>query len=125
MAILGQYLAAEAINTTSIESLQKEFDELFEQARNRYMLTEADLSSNLDEKALTEKQGAKERSVFNFTVARFGLLRFKRLVDSIFGAAASSLSSSATWMKPSTPACPTCSRPRKPSGPRCSTRSPP
>ena len=46
----------------------------------------ADLDKHLDEKTLAEKQGAKERSVYNFTVARFGLLRFKKLVDTIFGA---------------------------------------
>lgn len=85
LAILGQHLASEAINTTTVESLQQEFDVLAEEARNKYMLTEADLTRGLDEKTLTEKQGAKERSVFNFTVARFGLLRFKRLVDGIFG----------------------------------------
>lgn len=85
MAILGQYLASEAINTTTIEGLRKEFDELFVAARNKYMLTEADLSKDLDEKTLQDKQGAKERSVFNFTVARFGLMRFKRLMDAIFG----------------------------------------
>jgi hypothetical protein len=87
MAILGAYLASEAINTTTVKSLQEEFDVIFEQARNRYMLTEADLKADLSEAALSEKQGAKERSVYNFTVARFGLLRFKKLVDAIFGAA--------------------------------------
>jgi hypothetical protein len=87
LAILGRYLASEAINTTTIKSLQTEFDVIFEEARNKFMLTEADLSRGLDEKTLTEKQGAKERSVYNFTVARFGLLRFKRLIDTIFGQA--------------------------------------
>lgn len=85
MAILGQYLAGQAVNTTTIQTLQQEFDVIFEEARNRFMLTEADLSAGLDDRALAEKQGAKERSVYNFTVARFGLLRFKRLVDAIFG----------------------------------------
>lgn len=87
LTILGQYLASEAIETMTVEKLQKEFDEIFEEARNKYMLTEADLSKNLDEKTLMDKQGAKERSVFNFTVARFGLLKFKALVDAIFGPA--------------------------------------
>jgi hypothetical protein len=87
LAILGQYLAAEAINTSSVKLLRDEFDVIFEEARNRFMLTEADLAAGLDEKTMLEKQGAKERTVFNFTVARFGLLKFKKLVDSIFGAA--------------------------------------
>jgi hypothetical protein len=87
MAIMGQYLAGEAIETCSVESLRKEFDVLFEQARAKYMLTEADLTANLDEKTLSDKQGAKERTVYNFTVARFGLLKFKNMVDAIFGKA--------------------------------------
>jgi hypothetical protein len=85
MSILGQYLSAEAIETSGVDELRKEFDPLFEEARNRFMLTEEDLQKGLDEKTLAEKQGAKERSVFNFTVARFGLLKFRRLVDQIFG----------------------------------------
>jgi hypothetical protein len=87
LAIIGQYLASEAVSTMSIEGLQQEFDQIFLAARNKYMLTEADLTAGLDEQTLMEKQGAKERSVFNFTVARFGLLRFKRVVDSIYGPA--------------------------------------
>jgi hypothetical protein len=35
---------------------------------------------------LSNKQNAKERSVFNFTVARFGLAKFRGLIDDIFGA---------------------------------------
>lgn len=87
LAIIGKYLASEAINTVTVKGLQEDFDVIFEEARNKYMLTEADLSRGLDEKTLSEKQGAKERSVFNFTVARYGLLRFKRVVDAVFGPA--------------------------------------
>lgn len=85
MASLGQYLAAEAINTSGVDKLREEFDPLYEQARNQYMLTEDDLSKGLDEHTLAEKQGAKERSVFNFTVARFGLRKFRSLVETIYG----------------------------------------
>lgn len=85
LAILGQYLAGEAINTMSISKLREEFDVLYEAARNKYMLTEADLSAGLDSNTLREKQGAKERSVYNFTVALFGLKRFRRMVDAIYG----------------------------------------
>lgn len=85
LAILGQYLATEVINTTTLDGFRDEFDAMYEEARRKYMLTEHDLAAGLDEKTLAEKQGAKERSVFNFTVARFGLLRFKRLIDAIFG----------------------------------------
>ena len=85
LSIMGQYLAAEAINTMTLSKLQKEFDEIYDEARKRYMLTEHDLRAGLSEQALAEKQGAKERSVFNFTVARYGLMKFRRLVEAVFG----------------------------------------
>lgn len=85
MSILGQYLAGEAINTMTVAKLQAEFDVIYEEARNKFMLTEKDLRGGLSEQALAEKQGAKERSVFNFTVARYGLIKFRRLVEAIFG----------------------------------------
>lgn len=85
LSSVGQYLAAEAINTSGVEQLRAEFDPLFEEARNTYMLTEEDLQKGLDEKTMQEKQGAKERSVFNFTVARFGLRKFRSVIELIYG----------------------------------------
>jgi hypothetical protein len=85
MASIGQYLAAEAVNTGGIDQLRAEFDPIFEDARRTYMLTEEDLAKGLDEKTLAEKQGAKERSVFNFTVARFGLRKFRKVIEAIYG----------------------------------------
>jgi hypothetical protein len=82
---IGKFLAAEAIHTSGVDNLRKEFDPLFEAARNKFMLTEDDLKRGLSEAELAEKQGAKERSVFNFTVARYGLMKFRNLIDTIFG----------------------------------------
>jgi hypothetical protein len=87
MASIGQYLAAEAVNTSGINQLREEFDPLFKAAQRTYMLTEEDLQNGLDEKTLQDKQGAKERSVYNFTVALFGLRKFRKVVDAIFGPA--------------------------------------
>lgn len=86
LSILGQHLATEVIETVTVESLQKEFDVIFQEAQDKYMLTEADLvRTDLDEATIAEKRGAKERSVYNFTVALFGLRKFRKLVDKIYG----------------------------------------
>lgn len=49
------------------------------------MLSEKDLQSGLPEHELRAKQGAKERTVYNYTVARFGLRKLRQLVKDIFG----------------------------------------
>lgn len=85
MAILGQYLASQAINTMTVDSLRQEFDAMYSEAQDRYMLTAADLKTGIDDARLSEKQSTKDRSVFNFTVAKYGLMKFRNLVESIFG----------------------------------------
>lgn len=86
LAILGQYLAAQAINSGGVEQLRAEFDPLYSKARDRFMLTEADINNkDLPEHELRNKQGAKERTVYNFTVAAYGLGKFRKLVEAIYG----------------------------------------
>lgn len=85
LTMLGQWLVGQAIKTSSIDGLREEFDPLYQNARETYMLFAADLEKNLDLETLSNKQNAKERSVFNFTVARFGLVKFRRLIESIYG----------------------------------------
>ena len=85
LSMMGQWLVGQAINTSSVDNLREEFDPLYAAARERYMLSAADLTKNLDQDTLNNKQNSKERSVFNFTVANFGLTKFRYLVESIFG----------------------------------------
>jgi hypothetical protein len=86
LTMLGQWLVAQALKTSSVDKLREEFDPLYQEAREKYMLFAADLDRGLDLVTLSNKQNAKERSVFNFTVARFGLAKFRGLIESIFGA---------------------------------------
>jgi hypothetical protein len=86
LTILGKWLVAQAVNTASIEGLRNEFDPLYNEARETYLLNASDLKKNLTTEAMANKQNAKERSVYNFTVARFGLMKFRALIDSIYGA---------------------------------------
>jgi hypothetical protein len=86
LAILGQYIATELVLEYKPEQLREEFDEVYNFSRKRYMLSQEDLDSGkLSEDQIREKQGAKERTVFNFSVSKFGLLKFKKLIDQIFG----------------------------------------
>jgi hypothetical protein len=87
LTILGKWLVAQAIHTSSVENLCKEFDPLYQAARENYMLNAADLKRNLPAEVLSSKQNAKERSVYNFTVARYGFMKFRFLVESIYGQA--------------------------------------
>lgn len=85
LSVLGKYLIAEAVNTSSIEKLREEFDPLYAEARAEYMLNAVDLKRGLSEEVMTNKQHAKERSVYNFTVAKFGLRKFRALVETLYG----------------------------------------
>jgi len=84
LAVIGKYIAADIVSSYTIEQLKKDFDPLLEAARKQFMLQEGDMSSLAPEQ-LQRKFSAKERTVFNFTVARFGLRRFKSLMEDIYG----------------------------------------
>lgn len=85
LAVLGKYIAADIVNTYSIEKLREEFDELLGAACQEYMLQEGDVETLPAEK-VREKFSAKYRSIYSFTVAKFGLLKLKGLLGEIFNA---------------------------------------
>lgn len=86
LALIGKYIASKLVlSGYTVEKLVSEFDPIYMHARNTLMLTEQDLSSGLSATELRDKQAARERSVYNFSVARFGLLQFKEVVDGVFG----------------------------------------
>lgn len=87
LGVLGQFMAADIVFNYSLDMLREEFDTLYNAAQTKYMLTTADLNAGLSPEALRVKQGAKQRTVFNFCVSQFGLMKFKALVDRIYGAA--------------------------------------
>jgi hypothetical protein len=84
LAILGRYIARDIVDVYSVKQLIAEFDPLLKEAQDKYMLSEADVKSGMPEDMLKAKQGAKERTVFNYTVARFGLRRFHQLIKDTF-----------------------------------------
>lgn len=86
LAVLGQYIASQTVKRYSIEMLQKDFDALYNEAKAKYMLTAEDLEAgaSLTREELINKQNTKERTVFNYTVAAFGLKKLANLINGIF-----------------------------------------
>lgn len=85
LGILGQYLAATIVEEETLDGFEAEFDKLYAEARDKYMLNAEDLKGDVDPEVLKNKQNAKERSVYNHTVAVFGFRRFRKLVKDTVG----------------------------------------
>lgn len=84
LAVIGKYLAQQTLHRYSVEQLQEDFGAVYAAARRKYMLNEDDVRGNLEGVSLEEKQQAKERTVFNFSVAQFGLQRFRKIIEGVF-----------------------------------------
>lgn len=84
LSILGKYIAASVVNDYSVGKLVKEFDPLVEGARARFLLQEGDIETLPPDK-LQAKFSAKERTVFNFSVSKFGLKKLQDLLHEIYG----------------------------------------
>lgn len=84
LSILGKAVAAWIIEDSSLEEFQSEFDALYTEACEKYLISAKDLKGT-DHATLEEKQNNKERSVFNHTVALFGLRQYASLVRIIYG----------------------------------------
>lgn len=83
LGILGKYIAAGIVKRASLDSFVEEFTPIYNATRKELMLSDEDVG--LSEEDLTRKSGAKERTVFNYAVVRFGLRKFENLVKGIFG----------------------------------------
>jgi len=85
LGVLGAHLAAEIVHGYSVDQLRAEFDQMYRAAQDKYMLTTADLQGGLTPEEIRVKQGAKQRTVFNFCVSQFGLHKFRALIEMIYG----------------------------------------
>lgn len=83
LGILGGYMAAQIVQRYSTEMLREEFDVVYGQARKDLML-QAGEAGSLSAADLRRKSGAKERTVYNYSVAKFGLVKFKKLLQGLF-----------------------------------------
>lgn len=84
LSILGQYIASGVVLDYGMPQLTVEFDAMLLEAQQTFMLSEKDLKAGLSDDEMRAKQGAKERTVFNYTVTRFGLRKLRQLVKDIF-----------------------------------------
>lgn len=82
LAIIGQYIAAKILANESLESFRSRFDPMYSAARDMYMITENNEKENVTQDVLISRQNAKERSVFNYTVAKFGFTEFRAILNS-------------------------------------------
>lgn len=82
LSSIGQYIAAGIVRKYSLEALNEEFAPILSSARRRLMLTGEEDSLSPDE--MMRRSGAKDRTVYNYAVAEFGLQKFQNLVEAIF-----------------------------------------
>lgn len=83
LGMIGAYMAASIVQKYSLDALDKEFTPIYNETRKHLMLQEGE-DSELTQDQLAKKSGAKERTVYNYAVTRFGLSKFAKLVESIF-----------------------------------------
>lgn len=83
LGMLGKYIAAGIIKRTTLESFAEEFNAIYNATRKELMLSADDV--DLTPEVLSKKSGAKERTVFNYSVVKFGLRKIENLIRGIFG----------------------------------------
>lgn len=84
LGLLGHYCSAQVVKRSSVKALNEEFLPLYDATRKELMLQEGEVDLTPEEHA--RKSGAKERTVFNYSVVRFGLMKLHRLIQGIFEA---------------------------------------
>lgn len=83
LGTLGAFLARDAVNNYSVDDLKHEFNEIYSETRKELMLQPGE-EETLTFQELQRKSNAKERTVYNYAVLRFGLKKFRTLVARIF-----------------------------------------
>lgn len=83
LGILGKYMSAQIVKRYSPAEFITEFQEIYDATRKDMMLQPEDV--DLSPQEFQRKSRAKERTVYNYSVAKFGLLKFTNLIHNIFG----------------------------------------
>lgn len=83
LGMIGAYMAASIVQKYSLEALESEFTPIYNETRKHLMLQEGE-GEELSQDQLAKKSGAKERTVYNYAVTRFGLSKFAKLIEAIF-----------------------------------------
>ena len=83
LGVLGAFLAKSMVNKYTPENLREEFDPIYSQARRELML-QAGEEETLDFAERKSKSSTKERTVFNYAVLRFGLMKVSKVINAMF-----------------------------------------
>lgn len=84
LGVLGAYIARHVINNYTVNRLKSEFNEIYAATRRELMLQPGE-AETLSFAERQRKTNAKERTVFNYAVLRFGLQQFKGVASKLFG----------------------------------------
>jgi hypothetical protein len=84
LGTVGKYMAAQIVKRYSLEQLKADFDPMWAKARKDLMMHE-ELPDDMSAEEMRRRGGAKDRTVYNYTVAKFGLGKFASLCKAIFG----------------------------------------
>jgi hypothetical protein len=83
LGIIGSYMAAQIVQRYSLVQLKEDFDAVYNQARKDLMLQAGEIET-LTADEVKKKSSAKERTVYNYSVVKFGLQKFSNLVKHMF-----------------------------------------
>lgn len=81
LSMIGKYIAAGIVRNSGVEQLRAEFMPVFDDAKYAMMLRPGEIAS-LDNQ---DRASAKERTVFNYAVAKFGLQKLRNLAVNALG----------------------------------------
>lgn len=89
LSVLGREIAAGIMRGVDLESFKADFGKMHKWAVNKYRLVPGDdeklQSGELSQAEYTAKATAKDRPVFNNTVALFGLVVLRKLLSNVLG----------------------------------------
>lgn len=88
--ILGRGLILHAMSSGSVARFEKQFEEMFAEARREHLITPEDVRRNQEGTMLRSeyerKANNKFRNVYNNTVAKFGLVKLRSMLEAILSA---------------------------------------
>lgn len=83
LGIIGHYCSAQIVNRMTVKTMAEEFLPIYNQTRRELMLQADD--ENLTPEEFAKRSGAKERTVFNYSVCKYGLVKLQNLIRGIYG----------------------------------------
>jgi len=83
LGILGHYCSAQIVKRMTVKSMSEEFLPLYNKTRSELMLQAGEV--NLSAEELAKKSGAKERTVYNYAVCKYGLFKLQNLIRGLYG----------------------------------------